>query len=153
MQEFEVERIIIEWFKKRGYVVEEEFLGPGGNKIDMRARKNQEQWIVEVKGDYDKNTAQYNVNFDTGIGQLIKSISLVNENINYAICIPFTRTEQHKHLSYRLILPKYSESIVFEKLNISLILVRDDRSIKIIKSKDVKNFLKTLKKSGVKFHP
>lgn len=58
------------------------------------ARKNQEQWIVEVKGDYDRSTAQYNVNFDTGIGQLVKSISVVNENINYAICIPLSRTEQ-----------------------------------------------------------
>ncbi|MQY58450.1 MAG: hypothetical protein GH144_02405 [Clostridia bacterium] len=147
MQEFKVERIIKEWFKKRGYIVEEEFLGPGGNKIDMRARKNQEQWIVEAKGDYDRNTAQYQVNFDTGIGQLVKSISTVNENISYAICIPFTRTEQHKRLSYRLILPKYSESIVFERLNINLILIRDDRSVEVVESKNVRKFLKNLKKS------
>jgi len=144
MKEFEVENAVMDWFKKRGYTVEREFLGPGGNKIDMRARKNQEQWIVEAKGDYDKNTAQYNVNFDTGIGQLIKSISTVNENVNYAICIPFTKTEQREKLSYRLILPKYSKSVVFEKLNISLIFVRDDKSVEIIKSKDVKSFLSTI---------
>ena len=144
MKESEVEKIVMDWFKKKGYTVEKESLGAGGNKIDMRARKNQKQWIVEVKGDYDRNTAQYNVNFDTGIGQLIKSISAVNENINYAICIPFTRTEQREKLSYRLILPKYSESLVFEKLNINLILVRDDKSVEIIKSKDVKSFLSTM---------
>lgn len=142
MRESEVETIIINWFENRGYTVEQEFLGPGGNKIDVMARKNQEQWIIEVKGDYDKNTAQYNVNFDTGIGQLIKSISVINKNMNYAICIPFTRTEQHKHLSYRLILPKYSRSLVFEKLNISLILVRDDRSVEIVKPKNVRDSLK-----------
>lgn len=145
MQEIEVEAIVINWFKQRGYTVEKEFLGAGGNKIDVMARKNQEKWIIEVKGDYDKNTAQYNVNFDTGVGQLIKSISVINGNMNYAICIPFTRTEQWEKLSYRLILPKYLKSLVFEKLNINLILIRDDRSVEIIESKDVRNFLKNLK--------
>ena len=144
MQEIEVEAIVINWFKQRGYTVEKEFLGAGGNKIDVMARKNQEQWIVEVKGDYDRSTAQYNVNFDTGIGQLVKSISVVNENINYAICIPLSRTEQGRQLSYRLVLPKYSRSVAFEELNISLILVRDDKFVEIIKSKDVKNFLSTI---------
>ena len=62
-------------------------MGAGGNKIDMRARKNQKQWIVEVKGDYDKNTTQYNVNFDTGIVQLIRSISAADENINKEVLL------------------------------------------------------------------
>ena len=144
MEEPEVEQTVMDWFRKKGYMVEKEFLAAGGNKIDIRARKNQEQWIVEVKGDYDRSTAQYNVNFDTGIGQLVKSISVVNKNINYAICIPFSRTEQRRQLSYRLVLPKYSRSVAFEELNISLILVRDDKFVEIIKSKDVKNFLSTM---------
>lgn len=144
MEEPEVEETLLDWFKKRGYMVEKQFLATGSNKVDIRAIKNQEQWLVEVKGDYDGSPAQYNVNFDTGIGQLIKSISVVNKNVNYATCIPFTRTEQCKQLSYRLILPKYSRSVVFEKLNITLILVRDDKSVEIIKSKDVKSFLSAI---------
>ncbi len=33
--------------------------------------------------DYDRNIAQYNVNFDTGMGQILKSITTLNEETKY----------------------------------------------------------------------
>jgi len=111
------------------------------SRIDVMAKKDMEQWIIEVKGDYDKSTAQYNVNFDTGMGQILKSIIRIDNNTKYAICIPFSRTEHGERLSYRRILPKYQKSAIFEMLNLHLILVRDDESVEIVTPKEIKQFL------------
>jgi len=112
--------------------------------VDLVATKENEKWIIEVKGDYDRNTAQYNVNFDTGMGQLLKSITIIDDKTKYAICIPFSRTERGEKLSYRLILKKYSKSIIFEMLNIHLILIRDDESVEIISPKNIIKFLTSI---------
>jgi len=50
-----------------------------------------------------------------------------------------------KKLSYRLILKKYSKSIIFEMLNIHLILIRDDESVEIISPKNIIKFLTSIK--------
>jgi len=71
-----------------------------GNKIDLVAKSEHEEWFVEAKGDYDSNSAQYTVNFDTGIGQLLKSISRLDKETKYAIAIPMDRTERGEKLSY-----------------------------------------------------
>jgi len=146
MREEEVQEIIKNWFKGRSFEVLENIQIDSENKVevDLIAKKGNEEWIIEVKGDYDRNTAQYNVNFDTGMGQILKSITTLNNEIRYAICIPFSRTERGEKLSYRLILKKYSKSIVFEVLNIHVILVRDDESVEVIPPKDVRAFLRNI---------
>lgn len=141
MREEGVQEIIKNWLKRSRFEVSENLRINSGNKVDLMAKKGNEEWIIEVKGDYDRNTAQYNVNFDTGMGQILKSITTLNNEIRYAISIPFSRTERGEKLSYRLILKKYSKSIVFEVLNIHVILVRDDESVEVIPPKDVRAFL------------
>ena len=144
IKELEVQIILREWFKKMEFEVIENVILDAGNKVDLIAKKDNEKWIVEIKGDYNNSTAQYNVNFDTGMGQILKSISTVIEGINYAICIPISSTEQGRKLSYRRILKKYSKSRVFELLNIHMILVGDDKSVEIIDPKDVTSFIDTI---------
>lgn len=141
MYESEAQELLASWFKRQGYKVETDVEAAAGNRVDMVAIKGKEKWIVEVKGDYDRNTAQYNVNFDTGVGQIIKSITEIDDNILYGICIPFSRTERRERLSYRLVLSKYRKTLAFEKLNVCLILVRDDKSVQIIRPKEVNKFL------------
>jgi hypothetical protein len=143
MKEEQVQRILKSGFEKIGFETQKN-VQINSNNVDLVAKKGQEKWIIEVKGDYDKNTAQYNVNFDTGMGQIIKSITKLDNETRYAICIPFSRTERGETLSYRLILKKYSRSLVFELLNIHIILVRDDESIEVIHPKDVRSFLSTI---------
>lgn len=146
MEEQQVQTILKEWFKDTGYNVVEHGYLDSENKIDIIARKGSECWVIEVKGDYDKNTAQYNVNFDTGMGQILKSITKLDSNTKYGICIPFSKTERREKLSYRLILPKYSKSIIFEILNLHLILVRDDGSVEIVSPNGVRSILLALRK-------
>ena len=144
MKEKEVQKVLKEWFENKGFKVIENVKVNSENCVDLVATKENEKWIIEVKGDYDRNTAQYNVNFDTGMGQLLKSITIIDDKTKYAICIPFSRTERGEKLSYRLILKKYSKSIIFEILNIHLILIRDDESVEIISPNNVRKFLTSI---------
>ena len=144
MKEKEVQKVLKEWFENKGFKVIENVKVNYENSVDLVATKENEKWIIEVKGDYDRNTAQYNVNFDTGMGQLLKSITIIDDKTKYAICIPFSRTERGEKLSYRLILKKYSKSIIFEILNIHLILIRDDESVEIISPNNVRKFLTSI---------
>jgi hypothetical protein len=151
MRGAQVQLIIAEYFRKRGYNVQENTIF-SNVEVDVVAQKDSERWIIEVKGDYDRKVEQYTVNFDTGMGQILKSASEVNENTKYGICIPFSRTERGERLSYRLILPKYVKSMVFEMLNLHLIIVRDDKSVEIITPINVRAFLSridtTIRKDG-----
>lgn len=68
MKESHVKDILKKWFKDGGY----EVLDPDKNaqigsevKVDLIAKKADEQWIIEAKGDY-KDTSHYYVNFNTG---------------------------------------------------------------------------------------
>ena len=151
MKEKEVQKVLKEWFENKGFKVIENVKVNSENCVDLVATKENEKWIIEVKGDYDRNTAQYNVNFDTGMGQLLKSITIIDDKTKYAICIPFyaicipfSRTERGEKLSYRLILKKYSKSIIFEMLNIHLILIRDDKSVEIISPANIIKFLTSI---------
>ena len=144
MKEKEVQKVLKEWFENKGFKVIENVKVNSENCVDLVATKENEKWIIEVKGDYDRNTAQYNVNFDTDMGQLLKSITIIDDKTKYAICIPFSRTERGEKLSYRLILKKYSKSIIFGILNIHLILIRDDESVEIISPKNIIKFLTSI---------
>jgi len=144
MKEKDVQKVLKGWFENKGFKVIENVKVNYENSVDLVATKENEKWIIEVKGDYDRNTAQYNVNFDTGMGQLLKSITIIDDKTKYAICIPFSRTERGEKLSYRLILKKYSKSIIFEMLNIHLILIRDDESVEIISPKNIIKFLTSI---------
>ena len=146
MNENKVKEILCDWFKGHGYSIFFDIKSESGNKIDLLAKSKYEEWFVEIKGDYDKETAQYQTNFETGMGQLLKSITRLDDKTKYAIGIPFSRTERLEKFSYRLILPKYSKSLVFEKLNIHLILIRDGKSVEIIKPDEVRDFLSNLSK-------
>jgi hypothetical protein len=144
MNEADVQRILKKWFEIKGFETIENVPLNSENNVDLIAKQGNEKWIIEVKGDYDRNTAQYNVNFDTGMGQILKSITAINDKTKYAICIPFSRTERGERLSYRLILKKYLKSVVFETLNIYIILVRDDESVDVIPPKKVNEFLSSI---------
>ena len=144
MTETEVQYTLRDWFRQHGYSVSENVSFEDGSKIDLWAKSESEEWLVEIKGDYDRRAAQYIVNFDTGMGQVLKNISRIDNRVKYAIAIPFSRTERGEKLSYRRILPKYSRSLAFEALNIHFLLVRDNQEVEIVMPTKVRDFLSLL---------
>jgi len=115
-------------------------------RVDIIASDDNDTWIIEAKGDYNKNPRTYTNSFETAIAQLLKSMVKVGERFHYAIAIPFSRTERHERFSYELILCKYTKSKFFEILNVHLILVRDDETVEIISPKDMNSFLESYSK-------
>src|SRR5437867_4075269 len=105
MTEREVQAAMVRWFELRGYSLAEKARVEGGNRIDIRATSGADgEWRVEVKGDYDRRSAQYTVNFDTAMGQLLKSITRIDPLVKYGVAIPFSRTESRGTLTYCRIL-------------------------------------------------
>lgn len=141
MREKKAQKLMMKYLKKKGYNAAEKKKLISGN-VDIFAEKDEEQWVIEVKGDYDKSSAQYNVNFQTLIGQISKHQT--NEKRKYGIVIPITRTENGETLSYRRILTQYANSDFFEKNKINLFVIKDDESIQRIKPEMVKDYLQIL---------
>jgi len=83
MNEADVQRIVKKWFEIKGFETIENVQLNSENSVDLIAKQGNKKWIIEVKGDYDRNIAQYNVNFDTGMGQILKSITTLNEETKY----------------------------------------------------------------------
>jgi len=175
MKEDEVIKIVDEWFEQQGFTTRlndvafktayEELKGEEVEllkgkpkvrikpeipyrltKVDIIASDDNDTWIIEAKGDYDRNPRTYTNSFESAIAQLIKSMVKVEKRFHYAIAIPFSSTEKHERFSYRLILCKYTKSKFFEKLKVNLILVRDDKTVEIIPPKDVNKFLESYSK-------
>lgn len=117
-------------------------------RVDIIAKRGDTDiWIIEAKGNYDvKNPKTYTNSFEVAIAQLLKSMVKIGKRFHYAIAIPFSRTERHERFSYELILCKYTKSKFFKILNVHLILVRDDETVKIIPPKDVNSFLESYSK-------
>lgn len=144
MTEPEVEATIAGWFQEQGYSVTRSALSEAGVRVDLIAVSKAHEWRVEAKGDYDKEPAQYTVNFDTAVGQLLKSMTRRDERTKYGLAMPISRTERRERLSYRNVLPKYAKSVAFDTLGIHLLLVRGDRSVEVVLPDDVCRFCGSL---------
>ena len=147
MTEAEVQSALRRWFRDRGYSVSEKRKLAGGNKIDLVAESEQSSWYVEVNGDYDTDPAQYNTNFDTGIGLLVKGMTRLDNRTEYAIAILVDRTGRGENLSYRLALPKYSRTLAFGVLNIHLMLMHSDESVDVVEPAGVRAYLASVNPS------
>lgn len=178
MKEDKVIEIVDEWFQQQGFTTrlnnvafktayeelkgkEEEWIKGEAKvriypiiphrvtKVDIIANDDSDTWIIEAKGDYDKNPRTYTNSFEAAIAQLLKSMVKIGKRFHYAIAIPFSRTEKRERFSYRLVLCKYTKSKFFEILNVHLILVRDDKTVEIISPKDVNRFLDSYSKKRI----
>ena len=178
MKEDKVVEIVSDWFQQQGFTIrlkdvafktayeelkgEEVEWGKGNEKVrikpfiphrltrvDIIASDDNDTWIIEAKEDYDKNPRTYTHSFETAIAQLLKSMVKIGKRFHYAIAIPFSRTEKRERFSYKLILCKYTKSQFFQKLNIHLILVRDNKTVEVIEPKDVNRFLGSHSKARI----
>ena len=94
--------------------------------IDVVAQKENELWIIEVKGKPRGGTASCSTIFMAGIGQISSRISRVAPRIRYSLAIPnspfFSPTVK-----------KFINSPILAKINLSILLLQYDGSFEFIK--------------------
>lgn len=111
--ESEVERLLIYWFKERGYEVKTQVAVPSGI-IDIIVSGQKADWIIEVKGEDRGGFTSAQMNFQGGIGQLV---SRMNDPLKrYALAFPFTE-------DYLSVLEKYEGTFGLEHLGIYLLAI------------------------------
>jgi hypothetical protein len=115
------------YFINKGYEIEKY------GQIDLLASNslNNEKWIIEAKG----ITSQVGLDFNTCIGQIVKSMNI--DKINYAIAIP-------KHIKYKkqcALISNYFR----EKMNLNFLLVTEFGEVELIRpTEDNDLFFKSL---------
>ena len=107
-----IQEAIENYFSSEGFMIEKD------GQIDLVAEKNDEKWIVEAKG----MTSQITVDFNTCLGQLVKSME--SSAWNYAIAIPC----EDKYKVQCMKLPDYSR----KNNNLYIIIVNENAQIKVI---------------------
>ena len=111
-----IQEAIEKYFSAEGFTIEKD------GQIDLVAEKNDEKWIVEAKG----MTSQITVDFNTCIGQLVKSMT--SSLWKYAIAIPY----ESKYRFQCKIVPQNFRLIS----NLHFIIVNQYAQISIIKPSD-----------------
>jgi len=112
-----IQSAIEKYFLAEGYKIEKD------DQIDLVAEKLNDKWVIEAKG----VTSQITVDFNTCIGQLVKS--MVSPLIKYAIALP--NEIKYKYQSQRL--PDYFRV----KNDVHIIVVDERAQIQIIYPSDV----------------
>lgn len=110
----------------------------------LRTWGGNSEWFVVLRGDCDV-AFDYQRCFDAAMGAVItKNREQTNLPLKLGIAVSFSSTLRGDPFSYRKALKKFSNSIVFTDLDVSLLLVEDDLSVKQIESDNVNNFLQEL---------
>lgn len=103
-----------------------------------------EEWLLAFCEDQGSD-AGYLKAFERGMQALIeRSRAGPADGPRLGLALAFTSTLERPRSSYRQALKKYSNSIVFEDVGISLLLVQDDGSVDFVKPGDVNEFLRRL---------
>ncbi|MBN2502698.1 MAG: hypothetical protein JXB38_18105 [Anaerolineales bacterium] len=132
-----------QWFNDQDYDLDEEVEVSVGWRVDISAIRGEARWLVTAIGD-NLDEWQYLYDFDGAIDRLIGTNTQLEQDVFMAVALPFSSTENGLDLSYRRALKKYSNSIIFLDLNISLLLVREDASLQVLTPEAVNPFLRDL---------
>ena len=121
---------LVNWFRSHGYVVIEKCLDDPvpfnditdcrtdyTHGIDIVAKKGNELWIIEVKGETAGGRSAAVSNFHYGLGQILTRIFHISSHIHYALAVP--NTDNFAPMVRKII----KVQPVLQTLNLSLILV------------------------------
>ncbi|KAA3643442.1 MAG: hypothetical protein DWQ07_23295 [Chloroflexi bacterium] len=142
MQTEQVQEVTKAWFESQEFraVVN---VPLNQQTISVAADKGETRWLVLAIGDAE-TPEQYLRNFDGAVAQIIGVGETLNMPVHLAIALAYSQTESGDEPSYRKILKKYSNSVVFVDLEVHLLLVRDDGSVEDMIPGKVNHFLRYL---------
>jgi len=140
METMAVHQAVSHWLSGQGYAN-----ARASSKVDsLHTLSSDAEWFVVMRGDVKESFA-YIHKFDQAIDALItRNRAVTNLLMKLGIAVAFSSTLRGDMLSYRKVLNKYTNSIIFTDLEIHLLLVRDDLSVELISPDKVNRFLRNL---------
>ena len=126
---------LVKWFRAEDYTViercvDDPILFDNINRcqthetfgIDIVAKKDDDLWVIEVKGETKGGRSAAVSNFHYGLGQILTRMSDVSQNIHYGLAIPNSD-------NYATMVRKTLKSQALLLLNLSLILVQNEQNV------------------------
>jgi len=110
--------------------------------LDLIFFKDKEGWGIVVCPDRQESMAYLGA-FEVAMQRVVDARQQAPD-LALGLGLAFGSTAQGSHSSYRRALKKYSNSIVFEDLELSLFLVTGDQSIDILGPQEINPFLRDL---------
>lgn len=104
------------------------------------------RWVVAILGK-ESNGEAHLKSFETAMQSLIdyRQNLLADEQTRLGLAMPFGNAPNRHAPSYRRALKKYSNSIIFEDLDIHLILLNPAKKPKLLVPEEVNEYLRALK--------
>jgi len=140
LQSEQVQEAIKTWFENLGFRAVTD-VAVNQQTISVAADQDETRWLVIAIGE-EETADRYLRNFDGAVAQLIGVNEALPVPIRWAIGLAYGRTERGEEPSYRKILKKYSNSVIFADLDVHLLLVREDGSVEDISPEKVNHFLR-----------
>lgn len=112
-------------------------------KLPLVLLRGDERWGLALCADHPDALA-YLGGFEAAMQQIIDAAQLQRVDLHLGIALDFVSTADGQDRSYRRALKKYSNSIVFEDLGLSLFLVRGAHEVLALAPQDVNAFLRDL---------
>ncbi len=142
LKEAALVRNLVKWFKSHDYVVRQNVVEDATARdfdintaeespphgTDLVADSGSKRWIIEAKGDYS-GSADYYVDLFTGVGQIASRMNHRPVQVRFGFAVPYSRIESGEKPNAKATLLKLKGSDMWKRLELWLILVRDDGSL------------------------
>lgn len=112
-------------------------------KLPLLLQRGDERWGFALCEDQPEVMAYLGA-FEADMQAVIDAAQLQRPGLHLGMAVGFASTANGEESSYRRALKKYSNSIVFEDLGLTLFLVRGSHEVLTLAPKDVNVFLRDL---------
>jgi hypothetical protein len=112
-------------------------------RLDLVLARGAERWGLALCAD-QPDVMSYLGAFEAAMRQVIDARQLQQVDLQLGIALGFASTAGGESASYRRALKKYSNSVVFEDLELSLFLVQDPQRVIVLRPAEVNAFLRDL---------
>jgi hypothetical protein len=138
VDELELGVAVARFLTEKGYTLDAE----GNPLVDLSLSKSNERMGVVLAPDHADEPG-YPRGFEEAM-RMVVDARRADEGLALTLCIAFESTAAGRKPSYRRALKKYSSSIVFEDLQLSLFLVTSPKKIMDLRPHQVNPFLQNL---------
>jgi hypothetical protein len=112
-------------------------------KLPVLLANGDQRWGLALCAEHTDALA-YLGGFEAAMQQIVDAAQLRQPGLRLGIALDFASTADGQDRSYRRALKKYSNSIVFEDLDLSLFLVRGPHEVLALAPQDANAFLRDL---------